>query len=262
MARLTPAVLRALDILELFLDGATLSTSQIVTMTGLPRTTVHELLATLASRDYLQRDGTNFSLGVRLLQLGNVYATRFDMLRAANDVARDLAARTGATINVALREGAEVYYLARVQSENLMTLPSGIGRRLPASSTGLGKVLLAELPTKALRDLYPDAQGLPTMTPQSITELSVLERELEDVRKRGIAFDREEAMEDVICAAAPVYDVQGKVVAAISASVPKQRWHAQTEAYWEQIAREGAQTLSAQLGFAPGQKRQSIEPEV
>ncbi|MCW5720952.1 MAG: IclR family transcriptional regulator [Devosia sp.] len=250
MARLTPAVLRALDILELFLDGATLSASQIVVATGLPRTTVHELLATLVSRDYLQKEGNDFRLGVRLLQLGNVYATRFDLLRAANDVARDLATRTGATINVALREGSEVYYLARVESENRMTLPSGIGRRLPASSTGLGKVLLADLPLRALRELYPDPGALPTLTPNSIRDLGVLEAELEQVRRTGIAFDREEAMEDIVCAAAPVRDVQGKVVAAISASVPKDRWFAEGQGYWENIVLEGAGTLSTQLGFS------------
>lgn len=252
MARLTPAVVRTLDILELFLeDDTALSAPDVVRLTGVPRTTAHELLSTLVARDYLQKDdATNtFRLGVRLLQLGNAYSARFDMLAAANEAARELSTRSGETVSVALREGADVFYLAKVESRDNLRLPSSIGQRLPATVTGLGKVLLAYVSPQTLRTLFPDPQKLPAMTEHSIQTLPELEEELARVRERGVAFEREESTPGIMCAAAPVRDSSGAVIAAISTSVPVARWRQRPEQEWASLALQGAAGLSAKLGF-------------
>jgi IclR family KDG regulon transcriptional repressor len=254
MARLTPAVLRTLDILELFLDGdAPLSAPDVVKLTGLPRTTAHELLGTLTARGYLQKDeqaGT-YRLGVRLLHLGNAYSSRFDLLQAANEIARDVSAATGETVSVALLQGAEVFYLAKIESRDILRLPSSIGQRLPANVTGLGKALLASLPTERVRSLFPDPANLPVMTERSIRTLDELERELDAVRARGVAFEREESTPNIRCAAAPVRDGRGDVVAAISTSVSTARWKQFPEQHWVDIVTDAAARLSASLGYAP-----------
>ncbi|WP_166875905.1 IclR family transcriptional regulator [Salinibacterium sp. ZJ450] len=254
MPRLTPAVLRTLDILELFLDGdEPLSAPDVVRLTGLPRTTVHELLSTLVARNYLQRDDatSTFRLGVRLLHLGNAYSARFDLLKAANEVAREASDRSGETVSVALRQGAEVFYLAKVESRDILRLPSSIGQRLPANATGLGKVLLAYLPTDQLHALFPDPENLPVMTERTIRTLPELERELAGVRERGVAFEREESTPNIRCAAAPVRGASGDVVAAISTSVPVPRWQQHPEQYWVDLVQDAAARLSAELGYAP-----------
>ena len=252
MARLTPAVLRTLDILELFLDdSAPLSAPDVVRRTGLPRTSVHELLATLVAREYLQKDeatGT-FRLGVRLLQLGNAYSARFDMLSTANDVARDLAARSGETVSVALLEGGDVFYLAKVESQDNLRLPSSIGQRLPANVTGLGKALLAYASPQSLASRFNDSDNLPRMTEHSIGSLADLEVELARVREQGIAFENEESTPMIRCAAAPVRDGSGAVVAAISVSLSKSRWDQHPEEHWVNLVRDGAAHFSALLGF-------------
>ena len=252
MARLTPAVLRTLDILELFLDdSASLSAPDVVRRTGLPRTSVHELLATLVAREYLQKDeatGT-FRLGVRLLQLGNAYSARFDMLSTANDVARDLAARSGETVSVALLEGGDVFYLAKVESQDNLRLPSSIGQRLPANVTGLGKALLAYASPQSLASRFNDSDNLPRMTEHSIGSLADLEVELARVREQGVAFENEESTPMIRCAAAPVRDSSGAVVAAISVSLSKSRWDQHPEEHWVNLVRDGAAHFSALLGF-------------
>jgi IclR family transcriptional regulator, KDG regulon repressor len=252
MPRLTPAVLRTLDILELFLDGgAPLSAPEVVKLTGLPRTTAHELLATLTARGYLQKDeqaGT-YRLGVRLLHLGNAYSSRFDILHEANEVARDVSDATGETVSVALLQGAEVFYLAKIESRDILRLPSSIGQRLPANVTGLGKALLAYLPPARVPTLFPDPQNLPVMTENSIRTLDELERELDAVRARGVAFEREESTPNIRCAAAPVRDVRGDVVAAISVSVSAIRWQQFPEQHWVDFVTDAAARLSALLGY-------------
>src|SRR5882757_10859415 len=109
MPRLTPAVWRSLDILELFLtEDATLSAPEITLRTGLPRTTVHELLVTLTARHYLTRDEPtgHYRLGLRLFQLGNAYGERLDLVKVATEVAERICAECNETVHVAVREGS------------------------------------------------------------------------------------------------------------------------------------------------------------
>ncbi len=253
MPRLTPAVVRTLDILELFLEGDTaLSAPEVVRLTGLPRTTVHELLSTLVARDYLQKDTSGtFRLGVRLLQLGNAYSARFDMLAAANEAARELSSLSGETVSVALLEGADVFYLAKVEARDNLRLPSSIGQRLPANATGLGKVLLAYLSPDTLRGLFPDPDKLPALTPKSIRTLTELEPELARVRENGVGLEYEESTPGIMCVAAPVRDATGAVIAAISLSVPAVRWAQRPEHDWAELALHGAARLSSRVGYIP-----------
>ncbi|GAA4897034.1 IclR family transcriptional regulator [Tessaracoccus lubricantis] len=252
MARLTPALMRALDIMELFVErGARFNAAQITEATGLPRTTVHELLTTLVHRGYLNRDEVgNFELGVRTAQLGNAYAARFDLLAAATEVARDVGQATGHTCSVALREGAEVFYLAKVEGNEALSLISSVGKRAPASCTGLGKALLSELDPLELDRLYPTGQ-LPALSAHSITDLGELKKALAEARARGYAVEREESGPGVACAASVIRDAAGTAVAALSVSVPLARWDQFPEQHWADIALEGAGRLSVQLGALP-----------
>ncbi|WP_166866731.1 IclR family transcriptional regulator [Salinibacterium sp. ZJ70] len=253
MARLTPAVMRTFDILELFVDGpAELTAAEIGARTGFPRTSIHELLATLVEREYLVRDPRTggYRLGVKVLHLGNAYSAQFDLLGAASSAARALAERSGETVSVAVREGSDVLYLAKVEGRDTLRLPSSIGQRLPAHVTGLGKALLASLPRETVRALYPDPDSLPALTPRSIRTLDELERHLDETRDRGgVAFEVEESAADMRCVAAPVRAADASVAAAISISVPLARWAQHPDEHWIALATEAAGELSAQLGY-------------
>lgn len=250
MARRTPAVMRALDILELFMDGhdVALSPADVGVQTDLPRTSVHELLTTLASRGYLDRDDAGrYRLGVRLLQLGHAYTSQFDLLRTASELARTVAFETGETCSVATLQGSEVFYLSKVDGQEPLPLSSGVGKRLPASCTGLGKALLAGLTSEQLHALYPD-RVLPVMTPHSLRAFDDLELELTAVRAMGCAFEREESTMGTACAAAPIRDVTGQIVAAISVALPLERWDASPRSRWVSVVQDAAAGLSASLG--------------
>ena len=261
MPRFTPAVVRTLDILELFLQGGSLNAAEVVRGTGLPRSTVHELLATLTSRDYLTRDDSGqYSLGVALLHLGNAYAERFDLLGSANEAARALSEATKETTSVAIRQGAQVFYLAKVERRATMQTPSNIGQRLPASCTGLGKALLTAVPDEALQALYPDPDELPRMTEKSIATLAELRKDLALIRSRGYATEHGESTFGLHCVAALVYDVYGKAVAALSVSVPDARWPERPEREWAELVSYAAQNFSTRLGFRPEHPSRSGYP--
>ncbi|GAA3619321.1 IclR family transcriptional regulator [Streptomyces chitinivorans] len=254
MGRLVPAVTRALDILELFLDGdGTLSAPEITRKLGLPRTTVHELVTTLAARSYLvpvPGQPGRYRLGVRTYQLGSRYAEQLDLAAEGQQVARSVAETCGETVHVAILEGADVIYIAKVDSTHAVRMVSAAGRRLPAHCTSVGKMLLASLPPDELdaRLPGPGDEPLRAMTENSITSPQELREALAGIRERGVAVERRESNPDVSCVAAPVRDGTGKVVAALSISVPMIRWSEERRAELENLAVEGAAELSARLG--------------
>ena len=251
MGRAVPAASRALDILELFLDEPMLSAADVVNSLSLPRTTVHELLGTLADRNYLvvvPGQPLRYQLGVRLFQLGSVFAQQLDLAREAQRVAKDVAAECDETVHVAMLEGTDVIYIARVESTHPVRMVSAVGRRLPAHCTGVGKMLLSALSAQTLDALYPKQKSLPTMTPSSISSLSRLKSELAEIRERGLAYDEAESSEDVHCVAAGVRDHTGEMVAGLSISVPTTRWDGTRRKALGELARDGAARLSASLG--------------
>ncbi|WP_062205296.1 IclR family transcriptional regulator [Streptomyces sp. NBRC 109706] len=254
MGRRVPAVSRALDILELFLEGdGTLSAPEITRRLQLPRTTVHELVTTLAARSYLvpvaEQPG-RYRLGVRTYQLGSRYAEQLDLAAEGQQVARAVAETCGETVHVAVLEDADVIYIAKVDSTHAVRMVSAAGRRLPAHCTAVGKMLLASLPPEELDARLPDGE-LPAMTPNSLTSVAELRRVLAETRETGVATERQESNADVCCVAAPVRDRAGQVVAALSVSVPMIRWSEERRRELTELARQGAGQLSERLGHHP-----------
>lgn len=255
MGRAVPAVSRAMDILELFLDHSDLSAPDITERLGLPRTTVHELVTTLVDRSYLiavSGQPTRYRLGLRLFQLGSVFADQLDLAHESREVAAKVAAECDETVQVAVLDGTDVIYIAKVESTHPVRMVSAVGRRLPAHCTGLGKVLLSGLDEDAFDAHYPADRELPGMTPHSIISPARLRAHLTEVRERGLAYDDCESNEAVHCVAAPVHDHTGAMVAAMSISAPTLRWNEDRRHEWGELVREGAATLSRRLGHRAG----------
>lgn len=251
MGRVVPALARGLDILELLLDGRALPATEIAAALGLPRTTVHELLQTLVARHYLEAvDGAprRYRLGVRLFELGNVYAAGLDLARAGQPIAAEVAAACQETVHVAVLDGRDVVYVAKVDSTHPVRMVSAVGRRLPAHLTAVGKMLLSALPEPELDARYPRTGRLEGLTPASITSPAELRRALATIRAEGLAWDHCESNPAVNCVAAPVRDHTGAVVAAMSISVPTVRWSKASARQWAELVADGAARLSRRLG--------------
>lgn len=252
MGRLTPALMRAFDILELLRDADRgLSAGEIVQKTGLPRTTVHELLITMVERKYLRRDETagKFHLGIVTFQLGNAFAERLDLQSAALRVAQQIAAECDETVQAGILDGGHVVYLCKVDSTQAVRTIAKTGGRLPANCTAIGKAMLAFLPASDLSEMAQPG-ALTGLTPKSITDPDRFLEQMAEIRRTGIAFESGESNLDVSCVAAPVRDHSGAVRAAISISVPDMRWYQRSEQEWADLALAGAHQLGLELGAA------------
>lgn len=257
MARAVPAVVRALDILELFLGKRSeASAAEIGRALGLPRTTVHELVSTLRERGYLEpAPAGGVELGRRLFELGNTYAERHDLIVEGQRAAERLTARCSETVHLTVLDGTDVVYVVKVDSTHSVRMVSSVGSRLPAHCTAGGKMLLASLAPEMLDELYPRTAELPAMTPTSITSPTRLREVLAETARREIAEDDCESTPDVRCVAAPIRDRHARVIAAASISVPTSRWSRQRRSELANLVREAARDLSDRLGTRPAQVR-------
>jgi IclR family KDG regulon transcriptional repressor len=251
MPRVVPAVIRTLNILELFLDRPQLSAREVTERLDLPRTTVHELLVTLVARSYLiavPGQPVQYRLGMPLFQLGAAFAGQLDLVREAQSVARDVAAACDEAVHVAVLDGADVIYLVKIDSTHPVRMVSGVGRRLPAHCTAVGKILLSGLDQPGL-DAVLMKGALPGMTSDSITDPDRLRAHLERVRAEGVGVDLGESDSAMRCVAAAVRDHSGTTIAAMSVSAPTMRWTPHAHVEWTGLVRGGAARLSARMGY-------------
>ena len=254
MARVIPSVTRAFNVLELFLENQNpLSVPEIIEHLGLPRTTTHELVNTLIHNGYLRREeshGNKVFLGPKVLELGNVYALKLDLINEGRKVAEEIVARCDETVQMAILEATDAVFVAKVDCSKMVRMVSHVGSRLPAHCTAVGKMLLSSLSDAQLDELYGAQQSLQRMTPNSITSLTQLKHELSAIRRRGLSYDDCESNIDVSCVSAPVYNQNGKMLAAMSISVPITRITPSRQDELAALIREGARKLSQALGYS------------
>jgi DNA-binding IclR family transcriptional regulator len=196
-----------------------LTIAQIQERTGYPRSSLHALVRTLRELKWIEADATGsaFGVGPHALLSGTAYLDRDPALRFAHETLEDLRAEIGYTIHYARRDGAHVLYLASRESRDSVHLIPRVGRRLPAYLTALGQVLLAGLTTDEIAGVLPGE--LTPVTPHTIVDRAALFAELEVVRDRGWAFEREQGTEGVACVAAAV-DYRIPATDAVSCSMP------------------------------------------
>jgi IclR family pca regulon transcriptional regulator len=216
---------RGLAILSAFRSGRPLlGVSDLAREVGLSRSTTHRYIATLAGLGYLDQDAATrkYRLGPRVLDLGFSAINSMDLREVAAPHLQALSDETGHTVNMAVLDGADIVYIERCrtsrQGQRDIDLNLHIGSRLPAYCTSMGKVLLADLEPKAVRDLLKRTQ-FAQRGPNTLTAETDLLKELEKVRATGLAVNNEELAYGLRSIAAPVRCQTGDVVAAINLAV-------------------------------------------
>lgn len=223
---------RVLDVLEhLAMTPDGVSFPALLTALGLPKSSLHALLATLVDRGwvYLHESTRQYRIGVRAWQTGRSFVGLDTLAQLAQphlEAARD---EINETVQLAVLDGTDNVYVAKVDSQHPLQLVSRVGARLPAYATGLGKVLLADLDPDELRRRMSGIE-FQRFTDRTITELDALEAALGQARTNGFAQDEGEYTDGVFCIAVPIVDATGTVVAAMSCSVPSPRFDGSEEA--------------------------------
>jgi DNA-binding IclR family transcriptional regulator len=219
------------------LDGATVS--ELASSLDLPSSTVHDHLKTLETEQYVVRDGSEYRIAVRFLELGGYARVRKKPYQVAAPEVKKLAEQSGEHANLMIEEHGLGVFVCVEKGKNALSLDTYEGMRVHLQTTGLGKAILAHLPRERVDAIF-DQHGLPTVTSQTKTDRDELHEEFERIRTRGYAFDEEERIDGVCCVAVPVFDDQGTVLGAISVSTPSAKLR--SEQFREELPR---QVLSA-----------------
>ncbi|WP_173405747.1 MULTISPECIES: IclR family transcriptional regulator [Streptomycetaceae] len=235
---------RAFDLLERMADaGGEVGLSELSASSGLPLPTIHRLMRTLVSCGYVrQQPNRRYALGPRLIRLGES-ASRL-LGTWARPYLAQLVEATGETANMALLDGDEVVYVAQVPSRHSMRMFTEVGRRVLPHSTGVGKALLAQVPSEEVRALL-GRTGMPAATERTITEPDAFIAELERIRRAGYAVDDNEQEVGVRCLAVCVPD--SPTAAAISISGPAGRVTESAQDKIIPVLQDVARQLSAAL---------------
>lgn len=190
----------------------------------LPKGTTHRLLSSLSYFGYVRQDPKtrNYSLGFKLIELGNILLSQIDLRKEAEPFLRELAEKTKETVHMVFLDRNEIVYIDKIElnhNPSGLRMASRVGLRIPAHCCAVGKVLLSHLTEEELNRMIHE-KGLLKRTENTITNPTELKKHLKIVRAQGFAIDDEENERGIRCAAAPIYDEKGKAVAAISISGP------------------------------------------
>lgn len=225
--------------------------SEVARQLEYPKATVSEIMSSLGQQGILSRTRRGkYRLGWRLFELSQALLDTSDFCIEARRAMQELVERWGETTHLCVLEGTQVLYVEKLQATPaVQILLSRVGARLPAHCNAAGKTLLAFLHRYNLDQLY-QGQELTGYTPHTITDLRALAAELEQICQQGYAYDREEISSGLCCVAAPIRDYSGEVIAAISLSLPSQRFYPQQVNYTEIIVKT-AQQISKKIGYSP-----------
>src|SRR6202171_4482324 len=216
---------------------------------GLHNSTTFHLAKTMVSLGYMrqERDSKRYRVGRPLFALAASALDEIEMVNLATPVLEDLSRETGESGHFAVRMGDAVVVIARTSGTGAFQLTDRVGVVRPAHCTALGKIILASLRPDQLKRFLERVELKPS-TGKSITDPSVLLREIAEIRRSAIAFDDGEFNPEVRCVAVPVTDFTGQIIGAIGISGPIWRLSNQALHSSAQIVQAAANRLSAEFG--------------
>ena len=219
------SVKKALELLDHFtVERPELSLAEISREVDAHKSSVFRVLTTLKASGFLEKDSLSgkYRLGLKILDLAGRVWGRYDIRQISAPFMEELARQTEEVIHLAVLDGADIVYLEKKGQGQILTVATRVGGRNPAYASSMGKILLADLSESELKAILGQGK-LKKLTPNTIDEIPKLIEELASIRKQGFALYNEETFPGIRCVGAPIRDARGRVIAAVSATVPAQR---------------------------------------
>ena len=240
---------RTLDILEFIVKSPKSPTfSMLQEFMDIPKSSLSYLLQELINRDYIQFDADTrvYYPGLNLIQLSASCINNTVVSREITLGIKKLSEDLGETTHAGILDGRYVVYISKCQVGKDVSV-SSIGFRIPAHATALGKMLLSSLSAVEVEKRQKDVP-LEQYTPRTITSYEKLVEEIRLASNQGYAIDDQEIIPGGICVAAPVYDKNNVMIAAVSATMPAIRAN---EQFLQEViykVKQAADNISMRIG--------------
>ncbi|WP_436926654.1 IclR family transcriptional regulator [Halosimplex amylolyticum] len=212
----------AFEVLRALQENGRSTVAELDEVLDYSRSTIHSHLRTLEQQGMVVREGYEFRLGLRILDMADRVKDRVGNYDAVRSEVDALAEESGETAQFGIEEHGRVSYLYKASGENGIKSASTVGTQQPIHSTGLGKTILAHLPDERAEELVFSCE-YEARTGNTITDPEDLLAELARIRERGYGIDDEENVEGLRCVAAPVKS-DDRVLGAVSITGPSSRF--------------------------------------
>jgi IclR family pca regulon transcriptional regulator len=215
-ADFSEALMRGLRVITAFdADRRRMTLAEAARAVDLPRATVRRTLNTLVYLGYMTQEGCNYELTPQVLQLAAAYLASNTGSAVLQPACERVSAMVGETCSVAVLDGQDVVMIARAAVSPLINVGVGVGHRLPAMHTALGRVLLAALEDEQLDEFLASAQPQ-SLTSETVTDIDRLRSLILSVRAGGYAYVAQEAVGGFQSVAVPLRRWDGRTVAAMN----------------------------------------------
>ncbi len=209
---------KGLLVIEAFdANRSKLTLSDVAKITGITRAAARRYLLTLTRLNYAEFDGRYFSLSPRILRLGYAYLSSTSLPARVQPFLERISEETGESSSAAILDGDDIVYIARSATRRIMSIGLGVGSRLPAYCTSLGRAILAYQPQDAI-EAYLQRVRLEARTPKTVTDKDQFRTVLQDTRAQGYALVNEELEFGLRSIAVPVIQKTGQVTIALNLS--------------------------------------------
>ncbi|MCD6219443.1 IclR family transcriptional regulator [Candidatus Calescamantes bacterium] len=225
------------------------SLNEIASSLQMEKSSTFRLLSTLSRRNFVRQDESTkkYTLGFKILELQRSLSSQLKLEKESYPFLQELTNRTGESSHIAVYSQEGVTFIATHRCDEVLSVYNDVGRREPLHCTALGKVLLSFLSEEKKKEVLKTI-NLEKFTSRTITSCRQLQEELKRVKEKGVAVDNEEYREGVRCVAAPVFNSDNKVIAAIGISGPSTRISPERFSSIEEIVKDVARKLSSSLG--------------
>ena len=222
---------------------------------GLHNSTAFHLVKTLVTLGYVRqlKDSKRYRIGRPLFALAASALDEVEMASLASPILEQLSRDTGEGTQFAVRSGDAALVLARTSGPGAFQLTDRVGGIRPAHCTAIGKIILSALSSEQF-ERYLERAELKANTPKSIVSAEALRREIEAVRRAGMATDDCEFDTELRCAALPVRDFSGQIIGAIGVSGPVWRMSQEVLQKHARTVRAAAARLSAEFGYTGAER--------
>jgi IclR family KDG regulon transcriptional repressor len=244
---------KAFDIIDVFgHEHPSLTLKQIVTLTGLPKTTVFRILSTLVERQYCEFDPESelYCLGFAFLRFGDIRRRQTNIHSEALPVMREIRNELNETVVLSIRTGDYRVHIDFVEGLHPMRRMADLGVQAPLYAGAASKILLAGMDREELEQ-YLARTELSSFQKATITDKQTLREELKQIRRQGFAESKGELFTGGGALAAPIRDFHGKTVAVIDILTPEHRYTDEHREACIKLLLRGVTTISARLGFRP-----------
>jgi IclR family KDG regulon transcriptional repressor len=219
-----PMVDKALEIIEYMYErGGEIGISQISKDLNLPKATVFRILATLKKWDYVEKteDLDKYMLGKSFIKVGSKVSSETTIASIAVPLINKLAKKIGESINLGILHNSEVVTVYNTKGEDFYLI-SNLIPVFPLNCSAMGKLFLLQFSDKELKE-YFNSNKPEVRTVNSIADLEGFLKLKKEIEREGVSYDREEYEYGLSCIAAPIYDANKNIIAAISISGPTTR---------------------------------------